>query len=159
AGVSLIERATLDDGAPAVTLHRLVQAAMRARLTEREETAAVVERVTKRLDEAFPGDGYSEPKSWPRCAALLPHVMALREHALWVGGLAEAGGTLLSNAGSYLHGRAAYVEAEPLKREALAIGGKTLGREHPVVSIRLNNLANLLRDTGRHAEAEPLIRE
>jgi tetratricopeptide (TPR) repeat protein len=159
AGVSLIERAALDDGAPAVTLHRLVQAAMRARLVERGETAATVERVTKRLADAFPNDGYDEPKRWPRCAALLPHVMALREHALWVGGSAEAGGTLLNSAGSYLEGRAAHAEAEPLFREALAIGEKTLGREHPNVVAVLNNLANLLRDTGRHAEAEPLIRE
>jgi hypothetical protein len=51
--VSLIEHDAFDDGAPAVTLHRLVQAAMRARVTQRGQTAAVVELATRALASAF----------------------------------------------------------------------------------------------------------
>ena len=49
-------------------------------------------------------------------------------------------------------------EAEPLYRRALAIDEATLGPEHPGVARDLNNLAALLGDAGRPAEAEPLMR-
>ena len=45
-----------------------------------------------------------------------------------------------------------------LMRRALAIGEKSYGPEHPSVANSLNNLAGLLRDTKRLAEAEPLYR-
>jgi tetratricopeptide (TPR) repeat protein len=159
ASVSLVEHVTLDDGSPAITLHRLVQAAMRARLAERGESAAAVTRATTRLAAAFPSDGYSEPKVWSRCAALLPHVLALREHKLWDAESGAPACALLGNAGSYLHGRAAFAEAEPLIREALAISKEAFGPEHTTYAIHLTNLGNLLRETGRHTEAESLILE
>jgi tetratricopeptide (TPR) repeat protein len=40
----------------------------------------------------------------------------------------------------------------------IAITEKTLGPEHPDLATKLNNLAELYRATGRHAEAEPLYR-
>ena len=43
-------------------------------------------------------------------------------------------------------------------RRALAIDEASYGAEHPNVAIRLNNLARLLQDTNRLAEAEPLQR-
>ena len=43
-------------------------------------------------------------------------------------------------------------------RRALAIDEQSLGPDHPNVAIRLNNLALLLQDTNRLAEAEPLMR-
>ena len=43
-------------------------------------------------------------------------------------------------------------------RRALAIDEKGYGPEHPNVAIRLNNLAQLLKDTNRLGEAEPLMR-
>jgi tetratricopeptide (TPR) repeat protein len=43
-------------------------------------------------------------------------------------------------------------------RRALAIGEKSLGPDHPNVAIRLYNLAQLLQDTNRLVEAEPLNR-
>ena len=41
-------------------------------------------------------------------------------------------------------------------RRALAIDEASYGNDHPAVARDLNNLANLLRDTNRLAEAEPL---
>ena len=49
-------------------------------------------------------------------------------------------------------------EAEPLMRRALAIDEASLGKDHPKVAIRLNNLAALLQATNRLGEAEPLMR-
>jgi tetratricopeptide (TPR) repeat protein len=43
-------------------------------------------------------------------------------------------------------------------RRALAIDEESLGPVHPNVALRLNNLADLLQDTYRLAEAEPLMR-
>ncbi len=48
-------------------------------------------------------------------------------------------------------------EAEPLFRRALAIDEASYGPDHPVVAIRLNNLAGLLHDFNRLVEAEPLF--
>lgn len=43
-------------------------------------------------------------------------------------------------------------------RRALAIDEQSFGPEHPEVATNLNNLAQLLQDTNRLAEAEPLMR-
>lgn len=69
------------------------------------------------------------------------HAAALNEHAITL----EATGR--------------YTEAEPLFRQAIEIGAKTLGEEHPAYAVWLNNLAALLRATGRLEEAEPLFRQ
>jgi len=50
-------------------------------------------------------------------------------------------------------------EAEPLYREALEVRGKVLGAAHPDYARSLNNLAVLLRTTGRRVEAAPLYEE
>ena len=43
-------------------------------------------------------------------------------------------------------------------RSAIEISEKSLGPDHPSVAIRLNNLGQLLQDTNRLADAEPLMR-
>jgi hypothetical protein len=43
-------------------------------------------------------------------------------------------------------------------RRALEIDEQSFGSNHPNVAIRLNNLAQLLKDTNRLQEAEPLMR-
>ena len=43
-------------------------------------------------------------------------------------------------------------------RRALVIDEQSFGPEHPEVATDLNNLAQLLKDTNRLAEAEPLMR-
>jgi tetratricopeptide (TPR) repeat protein len=49
-------------------------------------------------------------------------------------------------------------DAEVTLQHALSIAEKTLGPEHPDVSLRLNNLAILYEDQGRVSEAEPLLK-
>ena len=48
---------------------------------------------------------------------------------------------------------------EPNFRQAIEIGAKTLGEDHPAYATRLNNLALLLQATGRFDGAEPLYRQ
>jgi tetratricopeptide (TPR) repeat protein len=44
-------------------------------------------------------------------------------------------------------------------RRAIEIDKKALGNDHPDVGRGYNNLAHLLKDEGRYAEAEPLYRQ
>jgi hypothetical protein len=53
-------------------------------------------------------------------------------------------------------GRAA--EAAPLFRQALAIFGETIGRDHPSVGVCLENYADALRTLGRRREADRCAR-
>ena len=57
-------------------------------------------------------------------------------------------------AGIHAHLRGDYTVAEPLYQRSLAIAGKALGPDHPDVAATLENYADLLRKTGRDAEAE-----
>jgi serine/threonine-protein kinase len=54
---------------------------------------------------------------------------------------------------------AEYAEAEPLMREALERNRAIFGNVHPEVTASLNNLALLLGDTARHAEANAIWAE
>jgi tetratricopeptide (TPR) repeat protein len=156
--VSLIDHGTGLDGAPAVSLHRLVRAAMRARLNASGKLAAALDKAVRKLAAAFPDQGYSNPDCWPRCAQLLPHVLEMREEAQRTGMQSGELAQLLDAAANFLNGRCAFSAAEPLYREALGVGEKLLGEEHPDVGQWLNNFANLLLNTRRYAEAEPLYR-
>ena len=50
------------------------------------------------------------------------------------------------------------VEAEPLYRRALSIDEQAYGSDSPAIAPDLNNLAQLLGETGKFNEAEPLMR-
>jgi len=140
-----------------LSIHRLVQTVAQDRmLPEAQESCR--RAALQALSEQFPSEGYNNPACWPVCATLMPHAELL------VTAIADdtpAGNELsllLNNMGLYLHGRAAYAEAEQLSRRSLAIYEKALGKDHPSVASSLNNLAGLLQDQGKYAEAEPLHR-
>jgi tetratricopeptide (TPR) repeat protein len=156
AGVSLVEHKHAE--APAVSVHRLVQAATRARLADRQ--AAHAERATLCLAQAFPELAYGNPNVWPQCAMLLPHVLALADcYRAGKHEMPEAGGRLFDLAAGYLHARGAYGEAEPLFRTAVAVKERVHGRGDPRFANALGNLALLLQETGRTDEAESHYRE
>jgi tetratricopeptide (TPR) repeat protein len=88
--------------------------------------------------------------SWEECGLLIAYDEAA---------IAKPTDNLMNQVGVLLATKALYAEAEPLMRRALAIDKKTYGPDHPNVAIRLNNLAQLLQDTGRLTEAETLMRQ
>jgi tetratricopeptide (TPR) repeat protein len=150
AEVSLVKHDPFEDGTPAVTVHRLVQAVARARSEANGSAQDAIGKLIARLTASYPEDGYDNPQSWPLCAKLTPHLLARR-------GADDASVFhLLGRTSEYFHGRAAYSQAAPLLRDALAISVKVLGPEHPDTAISLNNLANVLRAQGDLAEARPL---
>ena len=123
------------------------------RLADRQ--AAHAERATLCLAQAFPELAYGNPRVWPQCATLLPHVLALSDcYRLGKHEVPEAGGRLFDLAAGYLHARGAYGEAEPLFRTAVAVKERVHGRDDPRFANALGNLALLLQETGRTEEAE-----
>jgi tetratricopeptide (TPR) repeat protein len=155
AEVSLVKHDPCEDGTPAVTVHRLVQAVARARSEANSSVRDAIERLIARLVAIYPNEGYKDPRSWPLFAHLTPHLLARRDACsdnVFAGGWPD----LLERAGNYFLGRAAYSQAGELLRDALAIREKTLGREHPATATSLNNLGNLLSDEGDFAGARPL---
>jgi tetratricopeptide (TPR) repeat protein len=156
AEASLLKHDPFEDGAPAVTVHRLVQAVARARSEANGSAQDAIGRLIARLGKTYPTTGYNDPQSWRLCGQLTPQVLALREaRAEAVSDFAEWL-QLLDRAGGYFHGRATYSEAAPLVRDALAIRERELGPEHPDTATTLGHLALLLHDQGDLAEARPL---
>jgi tetratricopeptide (TPR) repeat protein len=154
--VSLIKHDPFEDGTPAINVHRLVQAVARARANAKATAPHAVDRLIARLVLVYPNDGDSNPASWPRCAMLTPHLLAICETEM-VGAAANVEcAELLNRAGEYFHVRAAYIQARPVYERALAIREKVHGPEHPHTAESLNNLALLLQDGGDHAAARPL---
>ena len=153
AEVSLVRHDPFEDGTPAVTVHRLVQAVARARSEANGTAQGAVERLIARLAPIYPedSDAYSNPRSWALCAQLTPHLPARY-------GPADASvSDLLNRAGCYFLGRAAHSQAAVLLRDALAMREKVLGPDHPDTATSLHNLALLLRDQGDLAGARPLF--
>ena len=140
AEVSLVKHDPFEDGAPAVTVHRLVQAVARARSEgvmikgpwgASNAAQSAVTRLIARLAAVYPDDGYSNPASWPRCALLTPHLLASCATEMADAAANAECAELLNRAGGYFLGRAAYSGARPLCERALAIREKALGPKHP----------------------------
>src|SRR6516164_6092104 len=78
AEVSLLKHDPFEDGTPAVTVHRLVQAVARARSEANGSAQDALGRMTARLVAIYPEESYRDPQTWPLCAQLTPHLLALR---------------------------------------------------------------------------------
>ncbi|HEV2802458.1 MAG TPA: FxSxx-COOH system tetratricopeptide repeat protein [Pyrinomonadaceae bacterium] len=135
-----------------IEIHRLVQQVLKDEMDEKTRQFWA-ERVVRTLNKSFP---QVEPQNWPLCEKLLPHAQE-------AAGLIEEYGfefyeaaRLLNQAGYYCTERAQYGEAEALYIRSLSIREKTLGSEHPSVTMGLNNLAILYKKQGKYLEAETL---
>jgi tetratricopeptide (TPR) repeat protein len=147
----------IDSGPDTLSIHRLVQAVVQDRL-DGEAQKIRVSAAAQLINDSFPGDGYNNPQSWPRCKELLSHALTIADHTEKHQTALEASAALLNNVAGYSLGRAAYSDAESLLRRALDIREKQLGKDHPDVAQSLNNLASLLRAQGNYSDAEPLYR-
>ncbi len=137
---------SLIDASPenaALSVHRLVQAVTRDQLSD-EERKRWVEAAVRLVNSAFPSQS-DDVFTWDKCAILLPHAMAVADHAEKLGTAPESTCRLLNQAGCYLHGRAEFIEAKSAIERALKIGENTLGPDHPLFAICVNNLGEVLR--------------
>ncbi len=161
--------------AAGLQLHRLVQAAIRARPSGRAASARLDDQPGEppptadgplalalgllRADAPTRISGV--PQDWPRWAVLLPHVLAatgLADQAPGPAGRGLAAGTawLLDRAGTYLQVHARLADARLLLERALAITEAEVDPDHPTVATRLNNLAVIMQDLGLAEQARPL---
>jgi tetratricopeptide (TPR) repeat protein len=144
-----------EDAPARFTVHRIVQDVTRRSLDAEPRLRALTEALDW-VNDSFTGDP-GDVRNWPTLEPLAPHAQAVAEAADREG-IAEPTGRLMGEIAVLLEAKALYRQSEPLKRRTLAIGEAILGKDHPEVAIRLNNLAQLLRATNRLAEAEPLMR-
>jgi tetratricopeptide (TPR) repeat protein len=158
--VSLISLDILDDGVSScVSVHRLVQEVMRGRLSIRTTFAEAAAVATKLLATALaPEKGNPhDVRSWPACARLLPHALAVLQYAPESGPDNRFTVNLMSQTALYLNGRADFATAEPMMRRAISLSETNSGLENSDLPTLLQNLAGLLYDTGRYDEAVHLI--
>jgi tetratricopeptide (TPR) repeat protein len=153
--LSAYSLAIRDAEGPFFIVHRLVQDMTRGNLTGSTRQRSLTEALNW-ISAAFDGNTI-DVRNWPRLDPLAPHANAVARHADDAG-IPDPTAGLMDQLGLLFDAKALHSQAEPLMRRALAITEASLGADHPTVSIRLNNLAQLLRATDRFAEAEPLLR-
>jgi len=153
---SLVRYSLIEATNETLSLHRLVQAVTRDRLTE-DEQKVWAQAAFQTVVRAWPSGNF-DVRSWPECSRLLPHSYAVVEHVEKLKIESTDLAALLNRMGFYLHDRAFYSAAEPLYRRALEIRETQLGPDHPDTATSLNNLAGLLETQGQYATAEPLYR-
>jgi tetratricopeptide (TPR) repeat protein len=137
----------------AIRLHRLVRGVAAQRGEER--AGQMRQALMAALREVYPNDAYTNPASWPRCAALTAHLLSVCRVEMADDSAKARCADLLNLAGRYFHG-GDHTDARPLFERALAIREEVLGPDHPDTATSLSNLANLLDDQGNHAAARSL---
>jgi tetratricopeptide (TPR) repeat protein len=147
--------ALVKTGADALSVHGLVQAVVRQQLDhDRQQHWATAALHLVRA--AFPTDA-TDPAAWPASARLLPHALAVTDHATALAIDPETTAWLLAEAGRYLFERADYLQARKLDERALAIREARLGADHPDTAQSLRHLAIVLANQGELDRARPLF--
>ena len=106
AEVSLVTRETLDDGSPAISLHRLVQEVMRRRLGEGAAEMPRSRRGWSRMP--IPAAKPDDVRNWPACRRLEAHAAAVLAFAPDTGEAAQKTSRLLNQYALHLTARADY---------------------------------------------------
>ena len=148
----LLRYALIEARAGTIWVHRLVQAATRARLAREGLEREWAEAAVKLVDDAFPFK-LDKVETWSASVRLLPHALAAAGHSESLGVALETTGRLLNQVGLYLDNRAQLAEAEGSLKRALAIGEKVYGPDHPTVATDANNLGQILQAQGDLAGA------
>ncbi|MFF5981724.1 tetratricopeptide repeat protein [Streptomyces olindensis] len=137
----------------ALVLHRLVQAAVRATMTD-ELLATSRARLCRALLEAVPHDIHGDPDARPRWHALLPHVLAVTKGDPPAQCAPETA-QLLRHASEFLLAIGDRTGALPLCERALALDEALEGRDAEI-GFDLSTLAQIHRDLGAPQTALPL---
>ena len=135
-----------------LSVHRLVQAVARDRLSEKERKRWA-EAAVRLVNGAFPQES-DDVRTWALCSVLLPHALAATEHAEGLGLVSKANGRLLNQVGSYLFGRGEFHEAKSAYEQALEIEKMVYGPDHPYVATIVSNLGEIQQKMGDLAGAK-----
>ncbi len=135
-----------------LSVHRLVQAVARDRLSDKERKQWA-EAAVRLVNDAFPYDS-DDVRTWDVCSVLLPHALGAVKHAEELDVAQKETQHILNQAGLYLLGRAEFKEAETLYERALPIAENVFGREHNEVASIINNLGAVLKSRGNFIGAK-----
>jgi tetratricopeptide (TPR) repeat protein len=135
-----------------ISVHRLVQAVTRAALAEKGTEAQWSDAALKLIDSAFRFDVDSF-ETYDPSERLLPHALAVTEHAERLGLIAEPTGRLLNRVGMYLWSRTQLRDARNVLERALAVAEKVYGPQHSAVATELNSIGLILLSSGDLDEA------
>lgn len=138
-----------------LTIHRLVRDALYNYLPQ--DAVQTAETTVGQWLQEVAGDLFGNRDYIPAMTRLAPHLRFLVDHWFHQETALTAG--LCNTLATYLEEvNADFVEAETYARRALAVGETVFGVESSETAVYLNNLAQLLKTTGRLDEAEPLMR-
>jgi tetratricopeptide (TPR) repeat protein len=154
AAFAALRRQALIAGQESLTLHRLVQATARSRLSDPQNWDVAALTLTAK---AFPFDAI-DARNWEDCARLRPHAETLL--AAVPDAAAPPGTTdvLCNQLGLYLQQRGDYPAALALFERNLQLSETRFGPKDGKTAIALSNLGGLLRSMGRLEAAEPHTR-
>ncbi|GCE06796.1 FxSxx-COOH system tetratricopeptide repeat protein [Dictyobacter aurantiacus] len=139
-----------------LSLHRLVQVVVRARLSQQEQRLWT-ERIVRAVWLAFPDDPKDNVAVWRKCQRNMAQVQALdtlvQQYQLFLPEAAE----MFDRTATYLGERAMYRQAETFNKRAIHIWEQLAGPDHYLKLVAsLNGLSQLYYEQGKYAEAEPL---
>ena len=142
-----------DPASRAITIHRLVQAVMRSRMTA-EEQRMWATRAARAVNKAFPEASYDV---WPLCDALLPHAKVAATIANDFAMTYEDVGFLLNEAAAFMRLRGDFEGSQNLHKQSLALRERELPADHPQLAESLNDVACLYLDLYEYESARPLF--
>jgi tetratricopeptide (TPR) repeat protein len=149
--IAVLSRYSLVETAPGfVSLHRLVQRAVRERLTGKER-AAQARRALACCRRTFVDP--KDYRTWDRCRVVLPHALQAVEHAQALGEAAETRSSLLHRVGTYLRRIGELGEARRCLERLLRLKEQAYAPEDSEVAIVLTNLGPVLHQLGELAQA------
>jgi len=135
------------------TVHRLVQAVIRAGMS-REDQTLWARRTARAINAAFPPASYDK---WPVCDRLLPHAKRAAQHALEFGLGFDDVGAVLNETAAFLRLRADFDGSMQMHSQSLALRKRDLPEDHIEIADSLNDTACLYADLYRLEEAESLF--
>jgi len=151
--LALLTRNSTGDGDRRIArCHRLVQDYLRAKMADRPSRQAAIRALVQARDALL-----KQVADWREAKWELVPLARLAE--MWDETDEPYGSWLANQVALKLDAVAAWSEAEPLARRALASDQRRWGDDHPRLSGRLNNLARILIATNRNTEAETLLRK
>ena len=131
----------------ALSIHRLVQAVIRERLSEENKKKWAGAAICL-LDAAF-NFKREEVENWSEASRLLPHAIATTAHAETLKVSLPETARLLNELGRYLRqARAQFSDAKSLFERALSINEQISGQIHPDIASNLNNIGLVLKELG-----------
>lgn len=136
-----------------LTLHRLVQLALRAQM-DTQTQRQWAERAIQLVNQVFSGVSST---TRARCGRYLPHALVCIELMEQLHLATPAALSLLNKVGAYLRECSQYTQAEALLTQAQRMSEAMLLANDPLLAENLDNLGMLYHDRGKYAEAEPLL--